>query len=138
MLTIPEEIQQLFLQKVETLLTTGETIQSQTTKKSTTEVRNADGELIKSINKVDTVRRTSVLPTPSFILTMVNDAMSLDRAVEICQKAGFLVLDPNEVPDENTRPRGISEETIELIKSKMLGFSSLEEAREVNERHHGN
>lgn len=138
MLQFDDEFKQLFLNKLENLVVSGETISHQKSLESETVVKNSDGEIIRTMNTVKNERNTTLLPTPPYVMQMIDRNLSLEQSIKNCQNAGYLVLDPTLAPDEDNKPQGLSEETIELIKSKMLGFSSLEEGREVHEKFVGN
>jgi hypothetical protein len=132
-----DEFKQHFLDKLQNLVVSGESISHHKSLESETVVKNSDGEIIRTMNTVKNERNTTMLPTPSWVMQMIDRNLSLEQSIKNCQNAGYLVLDPNEVPDENNRPRGISDETVELIKSRLLGFSSLEESQEALEKHGG-
>lgn len=134
MLQFDDEFKQLFLNKLETLLTVGETISHQKSLESETIVRNSDDEIVKTLKTLKTERNTTILPTPAFAMQMIDRSLSLEQSIKNCQDAGYVVIDPTAVPDEDNKPKGISESTVELIKSKLLGFSSYDESQSALEK----
>lgn len=125
MILFDDEIKNLFIEKLQTLITTGEVINHQKSLESKTVVTNADGEVIKTLTTNKTERNTTVLPTPLWVLQMIDRNLSTQEAIKTCQQAGYIVIDPSRIDeDEELAPGGLSEFAVHEIRAKLLGIES--------------
>ena len=135
MLQFDDEFKQLFLTKLENLVAVGETISHQKSLESETVIRNSDDEIIRTSKTIKNERNTTLLPTPAYVMQMIDRNLSLEQSIKNCQDAGYVVIDPTAINDEDDdKPRGMSDSTIELIKSKLLGFSTYDESQSALEK----
>ncbi|BAY20810.1 hypothetical protein NIES2100_05540 [Calothrix sp. NIES-2100] len=127
---ITPEIEELFLDRVKTLLEQGETTQTVKTsqKKSVKSLYDEDGheipvEVTRSTN-ID--KQTTLNPTPNWVLQLVANSMTDQAAIEKLTRAGYIVINPAVVNEKESEKAsgGLSAEAIFEIKSKLLGIDN--------------
>lgn len=123
MLLFDDEIKQLFLEKLQTLMTVGETISHHKTLESETVFRNADGEIVKTAKTVKTEKNVTLLPTPAYVMQMIDKNLSVEESLKNCQQAGYVVIDPTRIENEELEnSNGLSEFAVSEISAKLLGL----------------
>jgi hypothetical protein len=130
MFQIDQETKELFLDRIKQLLQSGESIQKVKSNKSTTtrkrRLANQDqsfDDVIETAVTVQTVRDTILKPTPKWVFDLIVSSMSVEGAIELLQSQGYIIADPNHIPESETvsTTRGLSDFAIMEIRSKLLG-----------------
>ncbi len=127
MIIFDDETKQLFLDKLQNLITNGETINHHKSLESTTTIKNAEGEVIRTSHILKTEKNVTLLPTPAYVMQMVDKHLSLEESIKICQQSGYIVIDPtavNETVDDENQSKGLSEHAVHEIRAKLLGIEA--------------
>lgn len=125
MLKITEELENLFLDKVKTLLIQGksrQTVKRRKTRKYTYST-TPDGEFALEGKEVTIHEDTADFldGVPQYIMEMIFNSMSVDSAIKILENQGYTVVDPTLVKEDSESNQGLSENAVNLIKAKILG-----------------
>jgi predicted DNA binding protein len=123
MIKITDEILQHYLEKISDLLVNGEVINHVTNSTHTTTLKDADGNVLRTITKSTETRKTTILPTPAYVHGLVERSASTESAIELLMRQGYVVIDPTVAADkESQQSKGLSDEAVNLIKAKLLGI----------------
>lgn len=129
MLKISKEIEELFLENIKTLLVEGK--KRKVTKKRKT-VKNiydvsSDGNYDFVLTGREITRTEDEIEyfdgVPDKILDLVYQSLSTENSIKHLENLGYVVVDPTLVNSEDDTNQGLSENTINLIKSKILGIN---------------
>jgi len=129
MLKITPEIESLFLEKITQYLMQGRT---------TTTIKKGYKRQSKQINlgllegeidfkpcercvTYEEITNIKQEPTPDYVMQLIVNSMSVDKAIEFLTMKGFLVIDPS-IVNENKANQGLSEEVVQEIRKKLLGI----------------
>ena len=131
MFQIDQETRELFLEKIKTLLQNGESVQKVKSNRSTTtrkrRLANQDqsfDEVIETAVTVQTVRDTVLKPTPKWVFDLIVSSMSIENAIEMLQRSGYVVIDPELelMGEDNDSSSGLSDFAISQIIQRLLGL----------------
>jgi hypothetical protein len=127
MLKVSKEVEELFLKKVRELLIEGKTrktVKSKSTRKYIYSI-TSDGnfemtgkEVTFNNEKIDFFDGI-----PEKILDLVYQSLSTENSIKHLENLGYVVIDPTLVNSGDDSNQGLSETTINLIKSKILGIN---------------
>jgi hypothetical protein len=124
---ISEDLRQLFLDRLQESVTNGDTITYVKSRKSVTTVRNGEGDIIRTQETVSEERNTTLIKTTPQAIPIIDRSLSVDAAINLLMGEGYVVIDPTQTPEnENHKPKGLSEETIAIIKCRLLGIEPSE------------
>lgn len=127
MLKINKETEEVFLAKILDLLINGKT--RKTTKRRTNKKLvygvNDYGDYFITGKEVTFTTDETIFEdgVPDKILDLVYQSLSTENSIKHLETLGYLVVDPSMVNTEDTTNQGLSESTINLIKSKILGIN---------------
>lgn len=126
MLKISEELENLFLDKIKTLVIQGkhrQTIKRRKTRKyiySTT----PDGDFALEGKEVTIQEDTTNFSdgVPQYVMDMIFNSLSTENAIKLLENQGYLITDPTLVKEGSEVNQGLSENAVNLIKAKILGI----------------
>lgn len=128
MIKITEELENLFLDKVKTLLIQGKCRQTVKRRKTRKYIYSTapDGTFALEGKEVTFHEDfTSFLDgVPEYVMDMIFNSMSTDNAIKFLENQGYIVVDPTLVKDDSETNQGLSENAINLIKAKILGVEN--------------
>jgi hypothetical protein len=121
---ISDDLKNLFLQRLEESVTQGDTIQYVKSRKSTTTIRNGEGEIIRTQETISEERNTTLMKTTPQAIPILDRALSVEAAMNLLMREGYVIVDPTKSLDDDghEKPKGLSEDTITLIKCRILGI----------------
>lgn len=124
MLILDQETQELFLDKIKQLLTNGETHQTVKITRGKREKHDGFGELLETNTIYQENKETSIKPTPKWVYDLLIKSVSIENAITLLQREGYLIVDPNLTPqsEEIDKSRGLSDFAIMELRSKLLGI----------------
>lgn len=128
MLKVDKELEDLLLDKIKTLLVQGKSRQSIKKRKSTkwiyVKTQEDDFELVGK-EVIETTDNNSFLDgVPSQIFDMLFQSLSTENAIDLLTKKGYLVIDPTVISAVSEETEGLTENAVNLIKSRILGIDS--------------
>lgn len=125
MFAIDKELEELFIDKIKTVLIQGETSKKTvTTSDETYRFRIDDNGRETPYEKIvnnKTVRTISLLPVPTWILKAISDSLSVESAIALLQKNGYVVVDPTETTKQDKNVDNTV--FINRMKAELLGIN---------------
>lgn len=125
MLKIDKELEELLLERVKTLLIQGKSRQSIKKKHGYkyiyTKTEDGDFELVGKEHTYNEEKNTFLDGVPNQIIDILFQSLSTENAIQLLEKKGYLVIDPTLVSEDSNEAEGLSENAVNLIKTKILG-----------------
>jgi hypothetical protein len=130
-ISISPEVEELFNEKIKQYLQQGKTtttVQKKTSRKVKYVNTDAlDGQVnyipLEKTNEYTENTNITHHGVPDYIMQLVANSLSVEKAIEFLQTKGFIVLDPTIKEDKDSDNQGgISDQTVETIKKKILGI----------------
>jgi hypothetical protein len=120
---ITPELKELYLDKIKNRLINGDVINHYESCTKTTETYDSENNLISTQKSKSEKRKTTILPTPQHELDLIAKSMSDEEAAKLLMSRGFVVSNPELRPERKSK--GISEQTVEDIKKRLLGIEDV-------------
>jgi hypothetical protein len=125
MLKIDKELEDLLLERVKTLLIQGKSRQSVKKKRTRkfiyTRTPDGDFELVGKEHTYSEDENTFLDGVPNQIIDILFQSLGIENAIQLLEKNGYLVIDPTLVSEDSNEAEGLSENAVNLIKTKILG-----------------
>lgn len=126
---VTDEIREIFLDRIKTLLEHGETTQivKTSSKKTVKFLIDEDNQEVpvEVVRTVNTDKQTTLNPTPNWVLELVAKSMSDESAIDHLVRQGYLVINPAvAIEKDSEQSKGLSEFAVQEIRSKLLGIDN--------------
>lgn len=122
MLQVDSELESFYRDKIANLLNNGECIQNITNTTNTTVIKDSDGNVLRTIEKSQETRRTTILPTPAYVMDLIAKSMSSQNAIDFLINQGYLVIDPTKKVEKSDKTKAFTKDAANQIKARILGL----------------
>jgi hypothetical protein len=128
MLKVSKDIEDIFLSQLKTVLANGKirtSKKTKTTKKLIYSV-NKDGDFVVSGKEITFQEETADFNdgVSDVVLRLIFESISTENAIKKLEALGYLVIDPTQTKSDSSL--GLSDTTVNIIKSKILGIDNNE------------
>jgi hypothetical protein len=128
MLKVSKDIEDIFLSQLKNVLANGKirtSKKTKTTKKLIYSV-NKDGDFVVSGKEITFQEETADFNdgVSDVVLRLIFESISTENAIKKLEALGYLVIDPTQTKSDSSL--GLSDTTVNIIKSKILGIDNNE------------
>lgn len=124
MIQVNDELKGSYLEKIANLIINGEVAQNVTNTTTTTIIKDSEDNVLRTITKNTETRRTTILPTPVYIMDLVARSMSVQSCIDLLINHGYLVIDPTNKPSKEEKTKTLTDKTVNELKQRILGIGN--------------